>query len=77
MKDFCNTIQRAKFEHRLPDEIMRYSALFSKIGFHVSTSGHIGNQPRTQALSTTRLAGGKTLVQAGQTGGQFVDADQK
>jgi hypothetical protein len=29
---------------------------------------HCLYQPRTQALSTTRLAGGKTLVQAGHFG---------
>ena len=28
-------------------------------------------QPRTQALSTTRLAGGKTLVQAGHVSPRF------
>ena len=30
-----------------------------------------GAQPRTQALSTTRLAGGKTLVQAGHVSPRF------
>jgi hypothetical protein len=30
-----------------------------------------GTQPRTQALSTTRLAGGKTLVQAGHVSPRF------
>ena len=30
-----------------------------------------GSQPRTQALSTTRLAGGKTLVQAGHVSPRF------
>ena len=34
-------------------------------------SGQIQNQPRTQALSTTRLAGGKTLVQAGHVSPRF------
>ena len=29
------------------------------------------SQPRTQALSTTRLAGGKTLVQAGHVSPRF------
>jgi hypothetical protein len=29
------------------------------------------HQPRTQALSTTRLAGGKTLVQAGHVSPRF------
>ena len=29
------------------------------------------SQPRTQALSTTRLAGGKTLVQAGHVSSRF------
>jgi hypothetical protein len=29
------------------------------------------DQPRTQALSTTRLAGGKTLVQAGHVSPRF------
>jgi hypothetical protein len=32
---------------------------------------HATNQPRTQALSTTRLAGGKTLVQAGHVSPRF------
>jgi hypothetical protein len=31
----------------------------------------IQDQPRTQALSTTRLAGGKTLVQAGHVSPRF------
>ena len=30
-------------------------------------------QPRTQALSTTRLAGGKTLVQAGHVSPRFLE----
>ena len=35
-------------------------------------SGEVGTlQPRTQALSTTRLAGGKTLVQAGHVSPRF------
>ena len=33
IKDFCNTAQCVKSEHRSPDKIMRYSALyFSKNG---------------------------------------------
>jgi hypothetical protein len=33
--------------------------------------GEMQRQPRTQALSTTRLAGGKTLVQAGHMSPRF------
>ena len=36
-----------------------------------STSNVVMLQPRTQALSTTRLAGGKTLVQAGHVSPRF------
>ena len=32
---------------------------------------HVQSQPPTQALSTTRLAGGKTLVQAGHVSPRF------
>ena len=32
---------------------------------------NVARQPRTQALSTTRLAGGKTLVQAGHVSPRF------
>ena len=34
-------------------------------------SDQVHGQPRTQALSTTRLAGGKTLVQAGHVSPRF------
>ena len=43
-----------------------YSSLVSH---HRQSLGHV--QPRTQALSTTRLAGGKTLVQAGHVSPRF------
>ena len=45
----------------------------SKIEIFDSIENLIENldQPRTQALSTTRLAGGKTLVQAGHVSPRF------
>ena len=43
-----------------PNYAKKYASTIEK-----SLNGRSKIQPRTQALSTTRLAGGKTLVQAG------------
>ena len=51
-----------------------YGHFLHMVTFYIwslSTYGHFLHQPRTQALSTTRLAGGKTLVQAGHVSPRF------
>ena len=52
-----------------------YKGLAPAVGLIFTACLHEKNQPycqpRTQALSTTRLAGGKTLVQAGHVSPRF------
>ena len=59
--------KRITFFKETTCEVLRIG--LSRKNTHSSYQGN--SQPRTQALSTTRLAGGKTLIQAGHVSPRF------
>jgi hypothetical protein len=56
IKDFCNAIQCTKFEHKSPDKIMRYRALFSKTRFLNDVSNFTGQKAEQPASTACLLA---------------------
>ena len=63
MRDRCSTIQQAKFQHRSPYKITRYSALFlPKMEFFNDVCNYTRRVQKTHHVKQTRVAHAVLIV---------------